>query len=286
MKRQFFLIPVLVSLICCDNQISESETDYNFRVIKDIQYKKDSPASEYEYQRCKLDLYLPEGVENYPVLVWFHGGSLKRGSKDDEMNINLAERFAGEGMAVALVNYRLAPEVVYPAYVDDAAASVAWVINNISEYGGNPESVFIGGHSAGAYQVLMLALAEEFLGQYGKSPHQVAGVIAVSGQTFTHYTVRKERGIKRPERTAVIDDASPCYHAKSDTPPLFFIWADGDTESRIQENKALISLLRKAGNNNIVSREIADRNHWRLIRMVPDEDDPLSLVIKGIIHND
>ena len=107
----------------------------------------------------------------------------------------MGRRFAAEGIAVAVVNYRLSPKIGYPAYVDDTAASFAWVYKNIKAHGGDPDSVFISGHSAGGYLAAMAALDPRYLKEYRLGLDAVAGAIPVSGQMITHATVRKERRI-------------------------------------------------------------------------------------------
>ncbi|MBU1012773.1 MAG: carboxylesterase family protein [Bacteroidetes bacterium] len=284
MKKLVLLIWLSVHLIAgCTSQQDDSNLEKQYTFVENISYKSDYFQDEYEEERCKLDLYLPNEKKNFPVMVWFHGGSLKRGSKDDKMTRSVGMKFANEGIAVAVVNYRLSPKAKYPAYINDAAAAVAWVFKNISGYGGNPNSVFIAGHSAGGYQVYMLALNPEFLKKYDVESINIAGVIPVAGQTFTHYTVREERGIEKSEKTPVIDDASPCFLANKNTPPMLIIWADGDTYARIEENKSLINLLNKEGNNNIYSKEILERTHWSLIRKIPKKDDPLAKEIIDFI---
>lgn len=285
MKKLILILISLSQLITgCESTSTDSNIETNYSIAENISYKLDYSQDEYETERCKLDLYIPIEKQKFPVLVWFHGGSLKHGSKDDEMTKALGARFANEGIGVALVNYRLSPTAKYPAYMDDAAASVAWIFNNISSYGGNSNSVFIAGHSAGGYLVYMLALNPGFLAKYNIESTNIAGVIPVSGQTFTHYTVREERGIKDPKETPVIDDASPCYYANANTPPILIIWADGDTPSRIEENHSLINLLKKEENKKIFDKEISDRKHWSLIQKIPESNDPLAKEIIDFIN--
>ena len=119
----------------------------------DISYKSGSGLSEYERERCALDLYVPEGAADFPVIVWFHGGGLTAGDKAEATQAGIARSLAARGIGVASVNYRLSPRAGYPAYVEDAAASVAWVLDHIADFGGDPANVFVSGHSAGAHLV-------------------------------------------------------------------------------------------------------------------------------------
>ena len=284
MKTNLKILLIAVLAISCTTSGNKSNETESIKIIKDASYRADNITDEYEKERCKLDLYLPANKTDFPVLVWFHGGSLKHGSKDGKPNIELASNFAKKGIAVATVNYRLSPRVTYPAYIDDAAAAVAWVAKNIENYGGNEKKVFMVGHSAGAYLVLMLALDSTFLQKYDCNYMNVAGVIPLSGQTMTHYTVREEMGIENPEETPLVNEAAPQFHAKKRTPPMLIVCGDKDSPDRKEENRVLIELLEEAGNTKIVYKEINNRTHWGLVKEMPSENDPLAKEIMAFIN--
>ena len=107
----------------------------------------------------------------------------------------LFRSLARAGVAVVSAEYRLSPKVKYPAYLQDAAAAFAWTRAHIAEHGGDVEKLFVGGHSAGGYLTFMIGLDERYLREFGVELSGIAGLIPVSGQTMTHYTVREERGI-------------------------------------------------------------------------------------------
>ena len=130
--------------------------------------------------RQKLDIYLPaKKVAKKDVIVFFYGGSWKLGRKEEVSFV--ANALTQRGYVVVVPDYRLVPEVTYPTFVDDTAKAVAWTYRNIASYGGNPNRIFISGHSAGAYNAMMVALAPEFLDRQGLSPSILKGVIGVSG---------------------------------------------------------------------------------------------------------
>ncbi|MHC4994929.1 MAG: alpha/beta hydrolase, partial [Planctomycetota bacterium] len=188
------------------------------RVIRDVPYLSGAGLSAYERERCKLDVYVPDGVEQKggaAVLVWFHGGGLKNGDKAGATAVKVGERFAGEGVIVMSVNYRLSPKAGYPAYVKDAGRAVAWAIAHAKDYGGDGAKVFVSGHSAGGYLTAMVGVGP---GVLPKGDHPVAGLMPISGQMITHSTVRGERGI--PGNRPVIDEAAPSYHVSKDVPPF------------------------------------------------------------------
>ncbi len=284
---QFVIFLISIGFIqnCKSSSTGKANQQKNpIDLLENISYKTGDDLSEYEKERCKLDLYLPQGKKDFPLMVWFHGGSLQRGDKSDSFTKALAERFAGEGVAVGVVNYRLSPKVKYPSYIDDASAAVAWAMNHISEHGGNPGAVFIGGHSAGGYLSLMLALQPAYLAGYGIDHISIAGIISIGGQTFTHYAIREERGLPNPETTPLIDEGAPCFHARKSAPPILAVWSDGDSPDRKAENRYLEAILNKVGNNRIYSKEIKNRNHWTLITKIPQKDDPLNKEILMFIN--
>src|SRR5690606_8110805 len=133
-----------------------------------------------------------------------------------------------KGIAVVAVNYRLSPKVEAPAYIDDAAAAIAWTFKHIGEYGGNPNKIFISGHSAGGYLVAMVGLDKSWLQQYGEDADRLAGIIDFSGHAITHMTVRAERGIK--DTQPIVDELAPLYHVRNDAPLLVLITGDREVE--------------------------------------------------------
>ena len=226
-------------------------------------YEKDSPRQgnlEYLESRCKLDLHLPDGQKNFPTLVWFHGGGLGGGSK------YIPNELALDRMAVAAVNYRLSgKKAECPDYLYDAAAAAVWVRKHIAEYGGNPEKVYIAGHSAGGYLTVMLALAPEYLQKFGANPHDFAGYFPISGQMTTHYRIlgeRREKGQNVPD--VVLDEFAPIQRASQNVPPITLLVGDPEVEwaSRVEENQLLAGRLKYVyKNKNVICHSFATFNH-------------------------
>lgn len=242
------------------------------RVVKDLAYKEGSALSDYEKERCRLDLYLPEGRRDFPVLVWFHGGALTQGSKDE--HAELGSRFAADGVAVAMANYRLSPRVRYPEYNRDAAASVAWALRHASEYGGRPDLVFVGGHSAGGYLTMIIGADESYLNASGGSPDRLAGLIPISGQMATHSTVRAERGDEGIG--LLVDSAAPLNHVRRGLPPILNICAEKDDWRRLEENRLLQLLLEKESAAASTLHVIAGRDHMTVITEATRREDPVA----------
>ena len=162
----------------------------NYKEINDISYVSPDDTSSYRQERCKLDVYYPTDANRpFKTIVWFHGGGLTEGHKDIPGDLK------NQGVAVVAPNYRLYPRAHNPQYTEDAAEAVVWVVKHIKEYGGDPSKVYISGHSAGGYLTLMLCLDKDYLGKFGVDADSIKGYFPIGGQTATHYTIRRERGI-------------------------------------------------------------------------------------------
>jgi acetyl esterase/lipase len=254
------------------------------KVIRDVAYKGDAPTlSAYERERCRLDVTLPAVAPGFATLVWFHGGGLKQGDKDlpSEYVHELAASLAQGGVAVVTPNYRLSPKATYPAYVDDAAAAFAWTVAHIAEHGGSPRRVFIGGHSAGGYLALLVGFDPSRLRPYGLALAAVAGIAQVSGQVFTHYTVREERRQSRFSITA--DEAAPSYYISKAVPPVLTLYAQNDMPSRAEENQFLVATLKAAGHPAVFAQRIDDRTHGSVGHNIRNPDDPARRAILDFI---
>jgi acetyl esterase/lipase len=220
-----------------------------------ISYYADA-RDEYQQERCKLDVYYPKGSKGYATVVWFHGGGLTAGER-------YIPNLKDQGIAVVAVSYRLAPKAQSPSFIEDSAASVAWALRNIERYGGDPKKVFVAGHSAGAYLASMIAMDPKWLAAQRASNRQLAGVIAVSGQMTTHFTVKKLRGDNAPELRPIIDEYAPLYHAAKDLPPICLIVGGRAIEfkSRVEENELMAVTLRNLGHGAVEFYEMAGLDH-------------------------
>ena len=207
------------------------------KAITDIFYTPDNRLSQ------SLDLYLPEGVEEFPTFVYFHGGGIVNGSKKGKTASVLSEYLTAHGIALVSVNYRLYPHAHYPDFVYDAAASVAWTVKHISEYGGSGK-VFVGGSSAGGYLSMMLCFDKKYLGLHNLKAADLAGFIHDAGQPTAHFNVLKERGID--SRRVIVDETAPLYYIGQDSKyaPMLFIVSDNDMKNRYEQTQLVLSTLK------------------------------------------
>jgi prepilin-type processing-associated H-X9-DG protein len=267
MKRAFTIF--VFALLCAPSLPAES---LQVRTLLNLTYKTGAELSDYEKERCKLDVYLPPAQQSFATLIWFHGGGLKAGNKNGADTQKIARSLAASGLTVVVPNYRLSPNVKFPAYIEDSAAAVAWTKAHITEHGGSANRLFVGGHSAGGYLALMLGMDEHYLKDCGMKTTDICGYIPVSGQTMTHYSIRAERGIGKYNVTA--DEAAPVRFARADTPPFLVLYADRDMEARAEENAYFVALMKGAKNKNVTGLLVTDRTHGSIASKIAEDGDP------------
>lgn len=228
-----------------------------YDIVRNLSYYPDSVIKNDAYlsEQCVMDIYYPKNKKDFATIVWIHGGGLTYGDQQ------LPEMLKNKGFCIVGINYRLHPHVHAPKYIEDAAAAVAWTFENIAEYGGNPDKIFVSGHSAGAYLTLMVGLDKRWLGKHSIDANRIAALIPLSGQTITHFTIRKERGIS--DKQPVIDDMAPLYHVRGDAPPVLLITGDRELEyiGRYEENAYLYRMMKLVGHQNIILHELQGYGH-------------------------
>ncbi|MDB5587315.1 MAG: alpha/beta hydrolase [Devosia sp.] len=194
--------------------------------------------------RFKLDVYAPEARgAPAPVVFFIYGGGWSHGDRGDYQFVGRA--LAARGFVAVIADYRLFPEVKYPDFLDDNAKALRWVQDNIANYGGDPERLFLAGHSAGAYNAVMLALDQSFLKDYGVTM-PIRAVAALSGPfdfyPFEYDEVRNTFGsASNPEGT------QPINLVTSDAPPMFLATGTGDPIVRMQNTEHLARALQARG---------------------------------------
>ncbi|WP_369766076.1 alpha/beta hydrolase [Flavobacterium sp. WC2429] len=249
MKKLFFLLVLLSTF----SGIAQQQ----YSLEKDIHYYSDSLSKSDKYidSQCTLDIYYPKKTSNFATVVWFHGGGLTGGHK--EIPTALLEK----GFAVIGVGYRFSPKVKAPVYIEDAAAAIAWAFQHISNYGGNPNLIFLSGHSAGGYLTMMVGLDKKYLSKYGIDANKIAGNIPFSGHTITHFTIRKEKGMN--DIQPLIDEYAPLYFVRPDAPPLVLITGDPELEmlGRYEENAYMWRMMKLAGHKRTTLYKLEGFDH-------------------------
>jgi acetyl esterase/lipase len=251
MKKVIFLVTLVLITVSALAQQTDYETKSNIQYYNTAINKSDS----YINERCVLDIYYPKNTKGFATIVWFHGGGLTAGSKE------IPEALKNKGFAIIGVNYRLSPKVKAAKAIEDAAAAVSWAFNNIANYGGDPSSIFVSGHSAGGYLGMMIGLDKKWLQKEGIDANRIAGLIPFSGQCITHFEIRRENGI--PEKQPTIDAFAPLYHVRADAPPLLLITGDRELEmlGRYEENAYLARMMKLVGHTQTKLYELDGYGH-------------------------
>ena len=204
--------------------------------------------------QTSLDLYAAEPVEpGSPVMIWVHGGGLVVGDKAHSKELDpKPEYFTSKlGYLFVSTNYRLLPEGQYPANVQDVANALAWVHDNIADFGGDPDQIYLMGHSAGATLVAQVATDETFLENAGKGLGIIKGAIVVDGSNYDLHASGSD-----PDRLQFSfgpdwENASAAGHiaAGKDIPPFLFLHVAGGSEFGNSETQAvgMSQRLRAAG---------------------------------------
>lgn len=187
--------------------------------------------------RQMLDVYSPAGADGRnPVIVFFYGGSWQWGARADYAFV--ATLLAAKKFVVVVPDYRLYPETRFPGFVEDSAAAANWVTARIAAYGGNGGEVFLMGHSAGAYNAVMVALGAEVA--------PVAGVIGLAGPY--DFLPLKDPAIKAIfSGPSDIRDTQPITFAHADAPPMFLATGAADRVVLPRNTTALGAKLRQLG---------------------------------------
>ncbi|OPZ27099.1 MAG: Carboxylesterase NlhH [Bacteroidetes bacterium ADurb.BinA174] len=250
--KKFLFIFLLISVSL--NGFSQ-ETQY--KTITNIPYYDNVKQNSDVYlkERCVLDIYYPVNKKDFATIVWFHGGGLTGGAKE------LPDGFKNKNICIIGVNYRLSPMVQAPAYIEDAAAAVAWAFKNIEKYGGDASKIFLSGHSAGGYLTCMIGLDKKYLAAHDIDVNRIAGLIPLSAQTITHFNIREQRGIKNTQ--PVVDEYAPLFHVRLDAPPILLITGDRELEllGRYEENAYFARMMKIAGHQETRLLELDGYDH-------------------------
>ncbi|GGC95264.1 carboxylesterase [Aquisalinus flavus] len=197
-------------------------------------------------ERQKLNVYTPrDGADGAPVLMFIYGGSWKEGDKD--LYDFAGRAFAAQGFVTVIADYRLVPQVRFPAFVEDGAAAVAWIEDNIGQYGGDPERFYLAGHSAGAYNAVMLAVDPQWLEAAGVSDGLIDAVAGLAGP-YDFYPW--DTDVSRAAFQGASDPANttqPVALITADAPALLLMTGLDDTTVKPRNVDALAARARDLG---------------------------------------
>lgn len=206
----------------------------------------DPPAASVVYDRQRnlsLDLYRPAPSANgpVPVVVFFYGGSWRNGERGQYRFVG--QRLAESGALAIVADYRTFPRAVFPGFVEDAAAAVAWARAHAAEHGGDPERLYIAGHSAGAQIAALVGVDARYLAPHGMKPRDLAGVIGLSGPY--DFEIAGYEDVFGPE--AQWPQAQPIRFVDGDEPPFLLVHGTGDLVVEAKDSQELADKLRSVG---------------------------------------
>lgn len=207
-----------------------------YRVERDLAYGP--------HHRQQLDFYIPKELKApAPVILFFYGGSWQSGDKG--WYRAFGEAFTSKGIIVAVADYRLYPEVLYPAFVEDSALALQCVHEQVVSRGGDPARVFLAGHSAGAYNAMMLVCDPQYLHELGGDPSWVRGVVGISGPyDFLPLKDGKLIEIFGGDRRV---ETQPITHIDRSYPPMLLVAGSKDRTVSWKNTKRLAARLREFG---------------------------------------
>lgn len=191
-----------------------------------------------------VDIYPAEGDAGRPVLMFIHGGFWR---------ILSAKEFAlvapgpvARGVDVVVTNYSLAPKVTLEEITRQSRAAVAWVHANAASWGGDPERIFVAGHSAGGQQVALLRHTD-WAGEYGLPADVIKGVVPISGlfdlRPLPYSFVAPALQLSR--RT--VETQSPQLLAPCPGPPMLVSWGDAETAEFRRQSVDYLASSTEAG---------------------------------------
>ena len=252
-------------------------------VIKNVPYNDGGDA------RQSFDLYLPAKTNaKPPLLIFVHGGFWLLPDDDYRIGPSLAEHLVNDGVAVALVRYRLAPAYRHPAQAQDVATAVARLLRDADKYGFDAKRVYLSGHSAGGHLASLVALDKSYLAKQGVSADALAGVISFSGL----YDLAPTWSVSNNQRLAtektfdnertLLKRASPIHHARADAPRFLIMTAFADFPGFALDARRFADALRSAGAKEIHQHMFKGADHFSLVKL-DDENNAVRRTILGFM---
>ncbi|MDQ6619432.1 MAG: alpha/beta hydrolase [Pseudomonadota bacterium] len=225
-----------------------------YEPLRDIAYGPDP--------RQHLDVYLPAHAAGpTPIVVFFYGGNWNTGSRADYLFVG--EALASRGIATVMADYRLYPQVRFPQFLEDSARAVRWTFDHAGEIHGDPDRVFLMGHSAGAYNAAMLALNADYLTAAGVNARRIRGLIGLAGPyDFLPLQSDVTKGVFGYPDTS--PETQPIRFVSKSAPPTLLVTGTSDRVVDPGNSVRLAAQLRTRG---VEVREVvyAGRGHRAIV---------------------
>lgn len=245
------------------------------KVVRDVIY---DPDSEKDPGDVRADVYIPDGAEDAPMIIMVHGGAWTFGNKQNALGQFQTSFFNEQGFVFIAINYRLAPGHPFPAPIEDTAAAIAYFHEHAEEFGGDPDKIFLMGHSAGAHTVAMVAIDPDYLGAKGLSTDVIRGVAALDSAAYNLAYTGRNGNIPNFYKPAFGEDpetwakASPTLHVDVETPIPPFLLLYVDRAVSPARAKELAETLNSAG-HQAEAVLIEKRSHKSLNKRLGERSD-------------
>ena len=281
MTDRLIIMPIgLAAGLWLHAPLSASEPKlFDVQVVRNVAYHS---APVFDDVRHRLDLYLPKGQKDFPVLFMVHGGAWIQGDKNHLGMYNaLGRTFARHGIGMVSPNYRLSPQVQHPEHVRDIARAFAWVHKHIGKHGGLPGEIFVAGHSAGGHLVALLSTDECYLKEHGLGLKDIRGAMPISGV----YAIPNDPvfDVAFGKNMQMRAQASPLSHVRAGAPPFLVIYADSDLPAC--EGPCAEAFCRALRDQKCaaVSFECKPRNHASILLNATSDTDPVFRALLSFI---
>ena len=252
-------------------QTAEAKT---MAVRKELRHELDVAYGKDAKQR--MDLYFPvQKASNAPVLLFLHGGGFREG--DRKQYGYVAEPFANQGILTVVASYRLTPGFSYPAQPEDAKALVVWIYNNIAKYGGNPNAIYVSGHSAGAILTADIGVDLAWMDTAKVPRSALRGIVPISGSYDLRNAKRKEY-LPTPEAE---EKASPLLHVNAPAPLALVVY--GSQEERLKEPSAALVKAIEAKGSKARTLNLEGKDHAGAVWELSDANSALTQAMLRMI---
>ena len=232
------------------------------RITPSFSYELDANIAYGDLDRQTLDIYRPASARGTraPVVVFFYGGAWRSGQRYQYRFIGHA--LARAGFTVVIPDYRLAPEVVFPAFLEDGAKALRWIQDHIAEHGGDPHRIFLMGHSAGAYNAMMLAFDRRYTAAARVDGGSIRGVVGIAGP----YNFGLDDPYLQQVFGSATDprDTQPVSFAHFGGPPVLLVTGDADETIDPRNSRTLAQEL-EAANSPVTLLEVPSLKHRAIL---------------------
>ena len=194
--------------------------------------------------RQRLDVYAPPNASGLPAVLFIYGGSWDSGNRSEYAFAGKA--LAARGFVVVIADYRLVPQVRFPDFLTDGALALRWMRDNVRNHGGDPRRLFIVGHSAGAYNAVMIGLDPKITAVAGLRPSVIRGVVGLAGP-YDFLPLDDKATIAAFKDWPNLNETQPINYARASAPPMLLLAGDADTTVYPKNTRALAARLRAAG---------------------------------------